>query len=94
MTYKTLLGLFTFNATLGYVEANGSWQPSPKYGHVLMNILGTLGLNRNLSAQLRFRFTADRPWRVVRDRRSLRRSAAHDLRKSSTPSGWRNGATT
>ena len=39
------------------MEANGSWQPSPKYGHVLMNILGTLGLNSNLSAQLRFRFT-------------------------------------
>ena len=57
VTYKTLLGLFTFNATLGYVEANGTWQPSPKYGHVLMNVLGTLGLNRDLSAQLRFRFT-------------------------------------
>ena len=57
VTYKTLLGLFTFSSTLGYVEANGTWQPSPKYGHVLINVLGTLGLNRNLSAQLRFRFT-------------------------------------
>ena len=57
VTYKTLLGLFTFNATLGYVEADGTWQPSPKYGHVLLNVLGTLGLNNNLSAQLRFRFT-------------------------------------
>jgi hypothetical protein len=57
VTYKTLLGLFTFNATLGYVQSNGSWQPSPKYGHVLANILGTLGLNSNLSASLRFRFT-------------------------------------
>ena len=57
VTYKTLLGLFTFSSTLGYVEANGTWQPSPKYGHVLMNVLGTLGLNRSLSANLRFRFT-------------------------------------
>ncbi len=57
ITYKSLLGLLTFNATLGYVQANGSWQPSPKYGHVLANVLGTLALNRSLSAQLRFRFT-------------------------------------
>jgi hypothetical protein len=57
VTCRTLLGLFTFSSTLGYVEAGGTWQPSPKYGHVLMNVLGTLGLNRTLSAQLRFRFT-------------------------------------
>ena len=57
VTYKTLLGLFTMSATLGYVQSDGSWQPSPKYGHVLQNILGTLALNSNLSASLRFRFT-------------------------------------
>ena len=57
VTYKSLLGLFTMSSTLGYVQANGAWQPSPKYGHVLSNILGTLGLNRDQSAQLRFRFT-------------------------------------
>jgi hypothetical protein len=56
VTYKTLLGLFTFSSTLGYVEADGSWQPSPKYGHTLQNVLATLSLN-GLSAQLRFRFT-------------------------------------
>jgi len=57
VTYKTLLGLFTSSATLGYVQSDGSWQPSPKYGHELQNILATLALNSNLSAQLRFRFT-------------------------------------
>lgn len=58
VTYKSLLGLLTMSATLGYVEANGSWQPSPKYAHTLQNILGALALNRNLlSTQLRFRFT-------------------------------------
>lgn len=57
VTYKPLLGLFTMSSTLGYVQANGAWQPSPKYGHVLANLLGTLGLNRDQSAQLRFRFT-------------------------------------
>jgi hypothetical protein len=58
VTYKSLLGLLTMTSTLGYVQANGSWQPSPKYAHTLQNILGTLALNRNLlSASLRFRFT-------------------------------------
>jgi len=58
VTYKSLLGLLTMTSTLGYVQANGSWQPSPKYAHALQNILGTLALNRNLlSASLRFKFT-------------------------------------
>ena len=57
ITYKSALGLLTLSSTLGYVQAGGTWQPSPKYGHVLANALGTLGLNRDLSAQLRFRFT-------------------------------------
>jgi hypothetical protein len=56
--YRTLLGLLPVTATLGYVTAGGTWQPSPKYGHLLANILGTLGLNKNLSASLRFKFTA------------------------------------
>lgn len=56
--YKTVLGLLTFNANLGYVQTNGAWQPSPKYGHVLQNILATLAVNKNLSAQVRFKFTA------------------------------------
>jgi hypothetical protein len=56
--YKTVLGLLPMTATLGYVTAGGTWQPSPKYGHVLTNILATLNLNKNLSASLRFRFTA------------------------------------
>lgn len=58
VTYKSLLGLLTMSATLGHVEANGAWQPSPKYDHTLQNIVGALALNRDLlSAQLRFRFT-------------------------------------
>jgi hypothetical protein len=58
VTYKSLLGLLTLSSTLGYVQANGSWQPSPKYSHELQNILGALALNKNLlSASLRFRFT-------------------------------------
>jgi hypothetical protein len=58
VTYKSLLGLLTMSSTLGYVQANGSWQPSPKYSHALQNILWTPALNRNLlSASLRFRFT-------------------------------------
>jgi hypothetical protein len=57
VTYKTLLGLFTMSSTLGYVQVDGLWQPSPKYAHALQNILGTLALNSKLSASLRFRFT-------------------------------------
>ena len=57
VTYKSLLGLFTMSSTLGYVQANGSWQPSPKYDHALQNLVATLALNSDLSAQLRFRFT-------------------------------------
>jgi len=56
--YKSVLGLLTLTSNLGYATAGGSWQPSPKYGHVLANLLGTLALNGNLSAQLRFKFTA------------------------------------
>jgi hypothetical protein len=55
--YKSLLGL-TVTTNLGYTTAGAKWQPSPKYGHVLANILGTLALNSKLSASLRFKFTA------------------------------------
>lgn len=55
--YKSLLGL-TVTTNLGYTTAGAKWQPSPKYGHVLANILGTLALNSKLSANLRFKFTA------------------------------------
>lgn len=58
ITYKSLLGLVTLTGNLGYVTADGNWQPSPKYGHVLHNVLGTLGLNSGLSASIRFKFTA------------------------------------
>jgi hypothetical protein len=58
ITYKTLLGLLPITSNLGTITADGNWQPSPKYGTVLANILGTLGLNKNLSANLRFKFTA------------------------------------
>lgn len=58
VVYKTLLGLVPVTATLGTISADGKWQPSPKYGTVLANILGTLGLNKNLSASLKFKFTA------------------------------------
>jgi hypothetical protein len=58
VTYRSLLGLITLTGNLGYVTADGNWQPSPKYGHVLHNVLGTLGLNSGLSASIRFKFTA------------------------------------
>lgn len=57
VVYRSLLGLFTVTSNLGYVEAGGSWQPSPRYDHALANVLATLSLNSNLSAQLRFKFT-------------------------------------
>lgn len=57
VTYRGLLG-WTYTAYLGTVSVNDRWQPSPKYGHVLTNLLGTLALNSNLSASLRFKFTA------------------------------------
>ena len=56
--YKSALGLLTVTTNLGYTTAGTAWQPSPKYGHVLANILGTLALNSKLSANLRFKFTA------------------------------------
>jgi hypothetical protein len=57
VTYRSVLGLFTVTANLGTFTAGNEWQPSPKYGHVLANLLGTLALNRNLAASLRFKFT-------------------------------------
>jgi hypothetical protein len=56
--YKSVLGLFTTTTNLGYTSAGTKWQPSEKYEHVLANVLGTLALNSNLSANLRFKFTA------------------------------------
>ena len=56
VTYRSLLGL-TITSNLGTLTTGGEWQPSPKYGHVLSNLLGTLSLNSNLSASLRFKFT-------------------------------------
>jgi hypothetical protein len=56
VTYRSLLGL-TVTSNLGTLTAGGEWQPSPKYGHVLSNLLGTLSLNSSLSASLRFKFT-------------------------------------
>jgi hypothetical protein len=56
--YRTLLGLVPVTSNVGTITADGTWQPSPKYGTVLANILGTLGLNPKLSAALRFKFTA------------------------------------
>lgn len=58
VTYRSVLGLFTITSNLGTISADDEWQPSPKYGHVLANLLGTLALNSNLSASLRFTFTA------------------------------------
>jgi hypothetical protein len=57
VTYRTLLGLFTVTTNLGTFTAGGEWQPSPKYGHVLSNVLGTLALNPKVAASLRFKFT-------------------------------------
>jgi hypothetical protein len=58
ITYRSVLGLVNVTGNLGYVTADGNWQPSPKYSHVLHNVLGTLGLNGGLSASIRFKFTA------------------------------------
>jgi len=57
VTYRSLLGLSTVTTNLGTLTAGGAWQPSPKYGHVLSNLLGTLALNPRLAASLRFKFT-------------------------------------
>jgi hypothetical protein len=46
---------FTMSTTLGYVQAGGGWQPSPKYAHELPTVLAQLSLDG--SASLRFRFT-------------------------------------
>ena len=62
VTYKTLLGLFTFNATLGYVEADGTWQPSPKYGHVLMNIPRDARAQQQPLGSAALPLHADRAW--------------------------------
>ena len=55
--YRTLLGLLPVTTNLGYATAGGAWQPSPKYSHVLANVLGTLRLS-GLYASLNFKFTA------------------------------------
>lgn len=57
VTYRTLLGLFTVTSRLGTFTADGEWQPSPKYGHLVSNVLGLLALNPSISASLRFKFT-------------------------------------
>ncbi len=57
VVYRTLLGLST-SSTLGYVKVDGKWQPGPKFNHELQNILATLALSGDLSASIRFRFTA------------------------------------
>jgi hypothetical protein len=57
VTYRSLLGFFTVTSRLGTITTDGEWQPSPKYGHLVSNLLGTLALNSNLSASLRFKFT-------------------------------------
>jgi hypothetical protein len=56
VSYRSLLG-FTMTTNLGTLTAGGEWQPSPKYGHLVSNLLGTLALNSNLAASLRFKFT-------------------------------------
>ena len=57
LQFRSVLGLLPFTTTLGHVQANGTWQPSPKYGHLVQNVLATLALNRELAASVRFRFT-------------------------------------
>ena len=57
LRYRTVLGLIPLTTTLGYADADGNWQPSPKFGHLLDNLLGTLALNSNASASVQFKFT-------------------------------------
>ena len=57
LRYRTVLGLLPLTTTLGYAGADGTWEPSPKFSHLLDNVLGTLALNGNLGANVQFRFS-------------------------------------
>ena len=57
VVYRTVLGLVPLTETLGYVTADGSWQPSPKF-HYLANVTGALSLDNGVGTSVRFRFTA------------------------------------
>jgi hypothetical protein len=55
--YRTVLGLLPLTETLGYVKADGTWDPSPKFGY-LANVLGVLALDGGLGTKVTFKFTA------------------------------------
>jgi hypothetical protein len=57
VVYRTVLGLLPLTETLGYLTADGTWKPSPKYRY-LANITGVLSLDNGLGTFVRFRFTA------------------------------------
>jgi hypothetical protein len=60
ITYRTVLGLLPLTETLGYVKADGTWDPSPKFGY-LANVVGVLALDGGLGTHVKFKFTA-RGW--------------------------------
>jgi hypothetical protein len=55
--YRTVLGLLPITETLGTIKANGTWNPSPKFGY-LANIVGILALDGGLGTKVTFKFTA------------------------------------
>jgi hypothetical protein len=55
--YRTVLGLLPITETLGYVKADGTWDPSPKFGY-LANAVGVLALDGGLGTKVTFKFTA------------------------------------
>jgi hypothetical protein len=57
ISYRTVLGLLLVTETLGYVKADGTWDPSPKFGY-LANVLGVLALDGGLGTKVTFKFTA------------------------------------
>jgi hypothetical protein len=57
VTYRTVLWLVPITETLGYIRADGTWDPSPKFGY-LAHVLGVLALDGGLGTQVRFKFTA------------------------------------
>jgi hypothetical protein len=60
ISYRTVLGLLPLTETLGYVKADGTWDPSPRFGY-LANVVGVLALDGGLGTHVKFKFTA-RGW--------------------------------
>ena len=97
VTYKSLLGLFTIelDARVRAGQRVVAAQPEVR-PHAPEHPRDTGAQPEPAVGFVAIQVHAGRARRLVRDRRSLRRPAFDGLaiRKSSTPRGWRNGATT